>query len=259
LQRGGERVQTALRAIEMTRAKRRPTRAVRIAVALAVALSPLVALGCRNDARDLGPAPPPSAKAAREVRYVALGDSFTIGTGSSPDEAFPARLAERFRAAGLTVSLRNLGVNGYSSQEVIDRELPEAIAFAPTLVTLAIGANDWVRGVDVETYRAHERTILEALVAGGIPAGRIVTLPQPDWSRSPAARAFGEPKTIAAAIEQYNGVLREESLRVKARYIDLFPLMQREAEAGLVAGDGLHPSARAHDEWAAELSRSIAP
>lgn len=46
------------------------------------------------------------------MRYLALGDSFTIGTGSSREQAFPARLAAR--CAG-RMELRDLAVNGYST------------------------------------------------------------------------------------------------------------------------------------------------
>src|SRR3712207_2472695 len=69
------------------------------------------------------------------VRVLALGDSFTIGTGSSPESAFPARVAERWRATGCNVELRNVAVNGYSTREIIDRELPELETFAPTWIT----------------------------------------------------------------------------------------------------------------------------
>jgi lysophospholipase L1-like esterase len=200
-----------------------------------------------------------TAPAAAEIRYLALGDSFTIGTGSSPSEAFPARLAARFRARGRAVSLENLGVNGYTTDDLIARELPRVGPFAPTLVTLAVGANDLVRGGTAERYRAQVRRILAAIAAAGVPAARVVALPQPDWSLSPAAADFGSPRAIAAQIAAYNGILREEATAVGARYVDLFPLMHRQAEAGQIAPDGLHPAASAHDAWAEELAGAITP
>ena len=56
------------------------------------------------------------------IRYLALGDSFTIGTGTTPDKAFPALLAARWRAAGRAVELLNPAVNGYTTDELITRE-----------------------------------------------------------------------------------------------------------------------------------------
>jgi len=83
------------------------------------------------------------------IRYLALGDSFTIGTGTTPDKAFPALLAGKWRAAGRAVELLNPAVNGYTTDELITRELPHVAVFRPTFVTLLIGANDIVRGTGV--------------------------------------------------------------------------------------------------------------
>ena len=87
-------------------------------------------LGCQG-------AQPPRNDQAPRVRLLALGDSFTIGTGSSPSQAFPARLAQRYRAMGCDVELRNVAVNGYSTRDVIDLELAEIERFHPTMITFA--------------------------------------------------------------------------------------------------------------------------
>jgi lysophospholipase L1-like esterase len=198
------------------------------------------------------------AQPTREpIRLLALGDSFTIGTGSSVDEAFPARIAARWNASGRAVTLRNLGVNGFTTQDLLDVELPEVRAFAPTLVTLAIGANDLVRGADPESYRSQLRRIFAALASAGVHGDRVVTIPQPEWSQSPAAADFGDAREIEARIVAFNAVLRDESQRAGARYVDLWPLMQSEAAAHMFASDGLHPSSAAHDAWASAMVRAL--
>jgi lysophospholipase L1-like esterase len=223
-------------------------------------LAALLALtACATRATPQGTHPtataPPAARApaAPPLRYLALGDSFTIGTGGPREASFPARLAARVRAAGREVILRNLGVNGFTTQNLLDLELPAARGFAPSLVTLAIGANDLVRGADEVRYRAQVQRIFAALASAGIRGDQVVTLPQPDWSRSPAAADFGGAAEIAAAIARFNAVLAEESARVGARYVDLWPLMLRQADARMLADDGLHPDGSAYDAWAAAL------
>ena len=84
------------------------------------------------------PAGLPAAPRGAEIRYLALGDSFTIGTGSSPAQAFPARLVEIWRSSGRAVTLKNVAVNGFTTQNLLDREMVEVAPFAPTLVTLAM-------------------------------------------------------------------------------------------------------------------------
>jgi lysophospholipase L1-like esterase len=197
------------------------------------------------------------AKPVESIRYLALGDSLTIGTGSSPSQSFPARLAARWRARGAAVELANLGVNGYTTQDLLDEELPAVRAFRPTLVTLAVGANDLVRGGEPERYRAQLRRIFARLVEAGVPGPRVIAIPQPDWSLSPTAALFGDAGDLGARIRLFNRVLREESAAAGARYVDLFPLMERQARAHLLAPDGLHPSAKAHDEWAEALRAAI--
>lgn len=185
--------------------------------------------------------------------YVALGDSFSAGTGVGAARAFPVRLCERLQQAGVRLALTNLAVNGFTTRDLIERELPAVPAAGPRLVTLAIGANDIVRGAALATYRAELQRVFAALRA--VPL--VVTLPQPDWSAAPAAALFADPGQIAASIQAYNRVLRDETRAAERLYVDLWPLLRRQARAGAWADDHLHPSAAALDEWAAELARAL--
>lgn len=200
------------------------------------------------------------------MRYLALGDSFTIGTGTRPDRAFPAVLARRWRDAGIPCELSDPAVNGFTTDDLIREELPLVAPYAPDLVTVLIGANDLVRAlragggvraVDDERYRAQLRFI-HGTVRHDAPRARRFALPQPDWSLSPAAASFGDVTVVARGIERFNGIAREEVERSGGTYIDLFPLMREQARRGMLAPDGLHPSAEAHAEWAEALATALA-
>src|SRR5258708_17481139 len=122
------------------------------------------------------------------IRYLALGDSSTIGTGTTPDKAFPAVLAGKWREAGRTVELLNPAVNGHTTDDLIVKQLPHVAVFKPTLVTLLIGANDIVRGgSDDQRYRAQLRRIHNKLRDDGVPAAAAFVLPLPECSAPPAA------------------------------------------------------------------------
>ena len=219
-------------------------------------VSALFAIACAEPRRDAGPAPSAS-HAAKAPRYLALGDSFTIGTGTTPDRSFPARLAARWAKAGCDVALENLGVNGFTTGDLIARELPAARAFAPTFVTLAIGANDIVRGGSEAAYVDALGRIFDGLAASGVSLDRVIALPQPDWAHSPTAASFGDPEELAKTIARYNDVLHEIATKRGARWVDLVPLMQRQAQARRLADDGLHPSEDAYDEWASALAAAL--
>lgn len=192
-----------------------------------------------------------------EIRYLALGDSFTIGTGSPQEASFPSRLTERLKEKGAKVTARNLGVNGYRTEELLAREAPEIGRFQPTLVTLAIGANDLVNGSSLEHYREQVRLILKAIGDAGVAPKAVFVLPQPDWSRSVVADSFGDRQKIAAAIRSYNDALREEAASWGAVWVDLWPLMTKQAEQGMIANDGLHPSAPCYEAWSEALIQVV--
>ena len=192
------------------------------------------------------------------IRYLALGDSFTIGTGIQPDKAFPAVLAQKWRDAGRTVELVNPAKNGYTTDDLLAKVLTLAQAFGPTFVTLLIGANDIVRGgSDDARYREQIRRIHRALRAASIPAKAVVVLPQPEWSRSPAASPYGTPESLRTRIEHFNMIMAEEAENAGSQFVDLYPLMHRQAAAEMLATDELHPNVEAHAEWAVALAAKV--
>lgn len=186
-------------------------------------------------------------------RFLALGDSFTIGTGTTPDRSFPAVLARIWTERGRMVVLSNPAVNGYTTDDLIRDELPLIRTFGPTLISVLIGANDIVQGSSDDRYRRQLRSIHEQL-SGDAPDARVIALPQPDWSLSPAGASFGEAAPIARKIERFNEIAKNEAERARALWIDLFPLMREQGRKGMFAPDGLHPSAAAHAEWALALA-----
>ena len=188
-------------------------------------------------------------------RFLALGDSFTIGTGTTPDRSFPAVLARLWTEGGRAVVLSNPAVNGYTTDDLLEYELALVVSFRPTLITLLIGANDIVQGSSDDRYRGQLRSIHQ-MIRSDAPDARVIALPQPDWSLSPAGSGFGEPAAIARKIERFNEIARNEAERAHAVWIDLFPLMREQGRKKMVAADGLHPSAEAYDEWARALART---
>ncbi|HRH93928.1 MAG TPA: SGNH/GDSL hydrolase family protein, partial [Candidatus Peribacteria bacterium] len=89
--------------------------------------------------------PPDTSTAA--VRYMPVGDSYTIGTGIGQEFAWPAVLTERLKAEGVDiVLLGNPARNGWTTQDAIEGELPGFEQAKPNFATLFIGVNDYVQG-----------------------------------------------------------------------------------------------------------------
>jgi len=176
-------------------------------------------------------------------------------------------LVNRWWDAGIECDLRNPAVNGFTTDDLIRDELPLVEAYGPDLVTVLIGANDIVASLRGDgsvgpraevRYRAQLRRIHDRVRADA-PATRRFGLPQPDWSLTAAGASFGQPAAIAAAIERFNDIAREETERAGGEYIDIFPLMREQMRRRMVAPDGLHPSADAYAEWADALRERLLP
>ena len=195
------------------------------------------------------------------LRYVALGDSYTIGTalddpaGRWPDQLVAALERERHgHAERPAVELvANLGVNGYTSADVIRDELPQLATLRPDLVSLLVGVNDVVQGL-VAGYEARAAGILDDLL-GRLPARRIVTVATPDYTVTPQGAAYGDPATQAAAIRTVNAVLGRLGRARGIAFVDIHDLSLRAAtDRDLVAPDGLHPSAAQYALWVERIA-----
>jgi len=176
------------------------------------------------------------------VRYLALGDSYTIGTGASSDEhAWPSIIAGRLGA-----ELTNPAVNGFTTLDLIRNELPLFERLKPDLVTVLIGVNDLVQGRGPDEYRDSLRTIYAA-----IESARVVAISIPTWSYVPAAAEFGGADRVDRLTGIFNEVAREESAARGFRWVDIGPAsISGIGTRGWIASDQLHPGDAQYAVWA---------
>ena len=96
------------------------------------------------------------------IRYIALGDSYTICTGATEAQSWPVLMSKHLKEKGVNIELiANPSQNGWTSQNLIDRELPVLDKSKATFVTLLIGVNDWVQGVDAKTFQKNLVKIID--------------------------------------------------------------------------------------------------
>ena len=230
----------------------RRVRTERALVALAWAVVLGGALGGCGVSGAASPTPgePSGTGTAPGLRYVALGDSYTIGTSVDASARFPDQLVVALGPAQPTVRLvANLGVNGYTSADLIREELPALDGLEPEFTTVLIGVNDVVQGVPVETYEANVVAILDALLAR-LPSDRIVTIAIPDYTVTPAGSDYGDPRQQRVGIVASNSVMERLSGERGIVFVDIFDISLRAADdRSLVAGDGLHPSGAQYALW----------
>ena len=189
------------------------------------------------------------------MRYVALGDSYTIGTAVRRDERFPESLV---RAEPRLELVANLGVDGYTTADLIRDELPALPGLAPEFLTLLIGVNDVVQGIPARTYEANVAEIFDVLLAA-VPATRIVAVTIPDYTVTPAGADYGDPPAKHAAIVEANATMASLCEERTVAFVDIFDVSSRAAhDRSLVAGDGLHPSGEQYRLWVERIRRVVA-
>lgn len=189
---------------------------------------------------------------AGKMRYLALGDSYTIGEGVAEEDRWPVQLAALLRRDGVAVSPPEIiARTGWTTDE-LSAAMDDADPRGPyALVTLLIGVNDQYRGRDAEAYRPEFARLLARAVAlaGGEP-GHVVVLSIPDWGVTPFAEGR-DGAAIAAEIDKFNEINQMETERGGARYVDV----TRESRATgtdpvFLAPDGLHYSGVEYAAWA---------
>lgn len=186
----------------------------------------------------------------RTLKYLALGDSYTIGTGASDaSKAWPSIIASRLGA-----ELTNPAVNGFTTLDLIKHELPLVERLKPDLTTVLIGVNDLVQERMPDAYRNSLTTIYDALSA------RVAAVSIPTWSYVPAAADFGGAQHVDRLTKIFNDVAHEEAIKRGFKWIDITEVSaSRIGSPGWIASDQLHPGDAQYAAWAEFIWVALKP
>jgi lysophospholipase L1-like esterase len=201
----------------------------------------------------------PLSASETPLHYLALGDSYTIGESVAASERFPHLTAERLRVQHVPMAEPEyIATTGWTTENLISAINETEDLKTYDVVTLLIGVNDQYQGLDTAGYRDRFTQLLERAVelAGNRP-GRVFVLSIPDYSETPFV-AENDKNRVREEVEAFNAINKEITLDRNVAYVDITPLTrQTSSDASLLAGDGLHYSAKAHQQWAALLAPLI--
>ncbi|MES2678469.1 MAG: SGNH/GDSL hydrolase family protein [Bacteroidota bacterium] len=185
------------------------------------------------------------------LEYLPLGDSYTICTGAEENDSWPLLLTRHLNENKISTKLLvNPARNGYSTQDLINYELPLLKKLNPGFVTILIGVNDWVRGVPAPVFKKNLVYILDE-VQKSVPGKKnIILISIPDFGVTPQGKSYGGGRNISAGISEFNAIIRTEAKNRGLALVDIFGVSkQMEKDVTLVAADGLHPSAKEYAVW----------
>ena len=188
-----------------------------------------------------------------------LGDSYTIGEMVLPKENFPNQTADLLRKSGFDFADPEIVARtGWTTDELQAAISEHTFKNQYDFVTLLIGVNNQYRGRSIEDYKSQFETLLEKSIhfAGG-RTDHVIVLSIPDWSVTPFA-ASTYRASVAKQIDKFNEANKELAATYRVKYIDITQDTRLAAsDQGLIAADGLHPSAREYAKWSEKIYQVI--
>jgi lysophospholipase L1-like esterase len=186
------------------------------------------------------------------LRYLALGDSYTIGTSVDVAERFPMQLVKALQQKGIKIQKPKIIARvGWSTDQLsvaMDRENLAGTTW--DLVTLLIGVNNQYRGGSLEQYKLEFENLLKrAIELAGKDKKKVIVLSIPDYGVTPFGQRY-QAGRISREIDEFNAAKKKISEKYGVAYCDITPI-SREAlkEKDLTAGDLLHPSGKMYEKW----------
>jgi lysophospholipase L1-like esterase len=187
-------------------------------------------------------------------KFLALGDSYTIGESVPDNERWPVQLVRALNAQGKEFDdpeiIATTGWRTDDLKKAIEGRNPPRDF---DLVSLLIGVNNQYQGKSPDDYRAEFEDLLQMAIS--FAAGKkenVFVLSIPDYGFTP----FGEEKqkTISPAIDAFNAINNAIAEALQVSYIDVTSISRMGlSDTALVASDGLHPSGKMYREWVNEI------
>ncbi len=194
-----------------------------------ITLAFLTLVSCGTTAPVTTRLPPPADPETGRV-IVAFGDSLTAGQGLPEEDAYPSQLARKLSAAGIPARVVNAGVSGDTSAQALDR-LDWTLKEKPEVAIVVLGANDGLRGLDLEQLEANLTTVVRRFTE----SGALVLL---GGMQIP-------PNYGAAYSRNFAAIYPRVATATGATLIPFF-LEGVAAEKTLNQSDGIHPTAEGY-------------
>jgi lysophospholipase L1-like esterase len=195
----------------------------------------------------------------KPLRYLAIGDSYTIGESVPASKNFPNQTAALLKKAAKQIEPPTIiAKTGWTTDELQEQLSRTRLAVPFDFVTLLIGVNNQYRGRSADEYaKQFEELLQQAIGYAGGKTNHVIVLSIPDWGVTPFAEGR-DCKQIAKEIDLYNSINERISKQYKVHYINITPFT-REAptDKALVAKDGLHPSGKDYVRWAEKVKEII--
>jgi acyl-CoA thioesterase-1 len=208
---------------------------------ISLLLAPLLGVSCASPSATAG-------NSASPILYVAVGDSTGIGLGARDGGGYVDRLFARIEQERPGSTLVNLSAAGATTADAVNKQLTQLEGTRATLVTVCIGLNDLLRGVEAKQFAENYETLVTKLKR---PGRLIVVANLPDVTSAPVLQATAD-ESLRLRLGQFNKAIGEIAGRHGVQLVDLYQLSGEisRSRTEFFSSDGLHPSDSGYARWA---------
>jgi lysophospholipase L1-like esterase len=200
-----------------------------------------------------------SVQHSAEIRYLALGDSYTIGTGIDTLNNYPNQLSDSLLAQGYSVDTTTvIATNGWTTTDLIKGIEEQSPDSSYNLVSLLIGVNNQYQGLDLDLYRKEFSKLLsQAIALAGGDKSNVFVISIPNYGVTP----FGQSRNsiiIRQELQVYNDIAKKITAEENISFVNITPISElAENDPSLLASDELHPSTKMYAMWITEMLPTI--
>lgn len=174
-------------------------------------------------------------------RLVILGDSLTEGLGVAKENTFSSLLEKKIKASGKSWEVINSGISGATSASGPSR-MKWNLKAKPQMVIIALGANDGLRGLPIESTEKN----LEATIQ----------IAQKEKITVIIAGMLLPPNYGAKYSEQFKNLYEKIAKKYSLKKIP-FLLEGVAGNSAMNQDDGIHPNEKGHEKIAETVYQSI--
>ena len=187
------------------------------------------------------------------LRYLALGDSYTIGEGIEFEDNYPKQIVNQiFLIDTVTV----IAKTGWTTDELIDT-LNNLQIDKFDVVSLLIGVNNQFREYQIDKYVMEFENLLIRAIDYSKDKKNVFVLSIPDYGVTPFGKVKGQER-IYREINSYNNINRIMAEKYNVMYFDITEISRKaEYDTSLLAEDKLHPSKKMYKMWIDKLKHEL--
>ncbi len=187
------------------------------------------------------------------IRFLPLGDSYTIGQSVPTQARWPVQLADSLETRGFQIdTLGLIATTGWRTDNLLNAMKNKHLTDKDfNLVSVLIGVNNQYQGRPISQYVNELSAILDSAIhyAGGDPS-HVFVVSIPDYAFTPFGQQSSDPEQISAELDQYNAISKKMAESLGIVYFDITGISRQGLNIpSYVANDGLHPSGIQYTEW----------